>query len=215
MLYAKSKPRKLEQFIGNRKEIGKLIALRDAGIIPNRLIISGPFGCGKTGLAGVIAKDFGKERNSIHSFAEYIKYKNCARVSAKDLSDELNVIFQCRNIPTLWGKPIYIYDEVQVFKRKDFLKFHDALDTLNSDIMMIFVTQDPSVFPPAFLSRCHHTEMNLLSNLEIERLLKRAIKRFKIEISDSSLRKVIVRAEGQPRLALTELESYRGYRPKA
>ncbi len=194
------RPQKIEDVAGQRhlltegKILRKIIDSRD---IPN-LIFYGPSGVGKTTVANIIAKTSGKK----------LCYLNATTASTADIKDIVN---QIGTIDTANGILLYL-DEIQYFNKKQQQILLSYIE--NGDITLIASTTENPYFYVynAILSRSTVFEFKTLNKQDIVSVINRGIalvceqKQTKINISDISVDKMAMAANGDVRRALNMLE---------
>ena len=196
------RPKTLEEYIGQEHVLGKDKILYRT-IKADRLssiILFGPPGCGKTSLARVISET-----------TKYKFYKiNAVTAGVADIK---KVIEETKNFmlnPT--GKSILFIDEIHRFNKLQ----QDALLPYveNGTIILIGATTENPYFEvnKALISRSMVIKLNPLSEENIYQILKNSLSRkdglgdYNIKISDETLKKLALIANGDVRTALNGLE---------
>ena len=196
------RPKTLEEYVGQEHVLGKDKILYRT-IKADRLssiILFGPPGCGKTSLARVISET-----------TKYKFYKiNAVTAGVADIK---KVVEETKNFmlnPS--GKSILFIDEIQRFNKLQ----QDALLPYveNGTIILIGATTENPYFEvnKALISRSMVIKLNPLTNEDIYKILKNALKRneglgeYNIKIEDETLRKIATISNGDVRTALNGLE---------
>ena len=196
------RPRTLDEYVGQEHVLGKDKILYRT-IKADRLssiILFGPPGCGKTSLARVISET-----------TKYKFYKINAVTSG--VADIKRVIEETKNFmlnPT--GKSILFIDEIHRFNKLQ----QDALLPYveNGTIILIGATTENPYFEvnKALISRSMVIKLEPLTEENIYQILKNSLERkdglgeYNIKISDGTLKKLAVIANGDVRTALNGLE---------
>ena len=196
------RPKTLDEYVGQEHVLGKDKILYRT-IKADRLssiILFGPPGCGKTSLARVISET-----------TKYKFYKINAVTSG--VADIKKVIEETKNFmlnPT--GKSILFIDEIHRFNKLQ----QDALLPFveNGTIILIGATTENPYFEvnKALISRSMVIKLEPLTEENIYTILKNALERkdglgeYNIKISDETLRKLSIIANGDVRTALNGLE---------
>ncbi len=196
------RPKTLDEYVGQEHVLGKDKILYRT-IKADRLssiILFGPPGCGKTSLARVISET-----------TKYKFYKINAVTSG--VADIKKVIEETKNFmlnPT--GKSILFIDEIHRFNKLQ----QDALLPFveNGTIILIGATTENPYFEvnKALISRSMVIKLEPLTEKNIYTILKNALERkdglgeYNIKISDETLRKLSIIANGDVRTALNGLE---------
>ena len=196
------RPKTLEEYVGQEHVLGKDKILYRT-IKADRLssiILFGPPGCGKTSLARVISET-----------TKYKFYKiNAVTAGVADIK---KVVEETKNFmlnPS--GKSILFIDEIHRFNKLQ----QDALLPYveNGTIILIGATTENPYFEvnKALISRSMVIKLNPLTNEDIYKILKNALKRndglgeYNIKIEDETLRKIATISNGDVRTALNGLE---------
>ena len=196
------RPKTLDEYVGQEHVLGKDKILYRT-IKADRLssiILFGPPGCGKTSLARVISET-----------TKYKFYKINAVTSG--VADIKKVIEETKNFmlnPT--GKSILFIDEIHRFNKLQ----QDALLPFveNGTIILIGATTENPYFEvnKALISRSMVIKLEPLTEENIYTVLKNSLERkdglgeYNIKISDETLRKLAIIANGDVRTALNGLE---------
>ena len=202
-LAARMRPRKLDEFIGQRHFLGsdKLLTRMLEADRLSSLIFYGPPGTGKTSLAAVIAN---------YTKAEF-HYLSAPAASVRDIRQ---IIGRARDKLAVDGtRTVLFIDEIHRFNRaqQDVL-----LDDVEAGILILIgaTTENPffSVNSP-LISRSTVFHFEPLSEEDVLKLLKMAINdaerglgKFDIEADQKALKFLAVMCDGDARKALTALE---------
>ncbi len=187
------RPRKLDEFIGQKHLVGEGKPLRLA--IENHQIFSmifwGPPGVGKTTLAKIIARE-----------ADAELYEMSAVSASKD---DIRKIVSSTN-PRLIKKILFL-DEIHRFNKaqQDFLLPYVETGALT---LIGATTENPSfeVIAP-LLSRCRVFVLKELSEKEMEEIIDRCLKIIKIKMTKSAKEWLINMANGDARQAITMIDN--------
>ncbi len=201
----KVRPQSLTDFVGqsNLTSKDKIIAKIIAAKKPRNLIFWGPAGSGKTTLARMIAKSTKAEMIELSAVAS--GKKEIEQVIAKA---KLNQTF---NKPT-----ILFLDEIHRFNKAQQDLF---LPILESGLINLIgaTTENPSfeIITP-LLSRCQLIVLEALTDKDIIKILKQAIKRAKLnkKVSTKAYQMIAWLAQGDARKALNLLELALDLSPK-
>ena len=196
------RPKSLEEYVGQEHVIGpgKILYRTIKADRLSSIILFGPPGCGKTSLAKVISET-----------TKYKFYKiNAVTAGVADIK---RIVEETQNFmlnPA--GKSILFIDEIHRFNKLQ----QDALLPFveNGTIILIGATTENPYFEvnKALISRSMVIKLNPLTEEEIYKILKNALKRkeglgeYNIKIEDSTLRKIADIANGDVRTALNGLE---------
>jgi len=202
-LAVRMRPRKLEEFIGQRHFLGsgKLLTRMLEADRLSSLIFYGPPGVGKTSLAAVIAN---------HTKAEF----NYLSAPAASVSDIRRIITAAKDrLAARGGRTVLFIDEIHRFSRSQ----QDVLlDDVEAGVVILIgaTTENPffAVNSP-LISRSTVFNFQPLSEDDILNLLKaamvdseRGLGKLGAEADEKALRFLAVMSDGDARKALTALE---------
>jgi len=196
------RPKRLSQFVGQEHLVGKDLPRRGkaGGIIRKllsnsvtnnyfpSLILWGPPGSGKTTLARIIANELKRQ---------YFEF-SAVSVSIK----EIQKIMTAGNL----FPPVILIDEIHRFNKAQQDKFLPFVE--RGDITLIgATTENPSfeIIGP-LLSRTRVLVLNQLTEKELTKITKRAIKFLKIKINKEALNFLLSASNGDARVLLNVLE---------
>ena len=202
-LAERMRPRSLEEFIGQDKNVGQGSLLRRA-IAADRLgscIFYGPPGTGKTTLAHIIAQ------NTNAAFAKL-------NAVTSGVADAKKVIEEARERLRVSGRRTYLMlDECHRWNKAQ----SDSVLQAIEQGFIVFIgstTENPyASMTRAIVSRCRVFEFSRLSDADIEKGLRHALAdkerglgAMKLEVTDGALRHLARTAGGDLRTALNALE---------
>ncbi len=203
-LAERMRPRRLEEFVGQRHLLGKgkiLTSLLDQGVLPS-IIFWGPPGCGKTTLARILAQAVDARFISISAVLSGVK-------ELRNVIDEAKLVQKDSNIKT-----VLFVDEIHRFNKAQ----QDAfLPHVESGLITLIgaTTENPSfeIIPP-LLSRCKLLTLKPLNKDELLEILKRALTdkerglgSYNISISSEAQDSLISLCDGDARRLLNLLET--------
>lgn len=193
------RPKNIEEISGQSHLFSQGKPLRmflEKGSFPS-IILWGPPGCGKTTIAYIIAKHGG------------YKFFRISAVEA-GVKDIRRIIEEAKNRTSFGEKNILFIDEIHRFNKSQ----QDALlHAVETGILTLIgaTTENPSFeVNSALLSRCQTYKLNLLSKIDIQELVERALRddfllnKYKIEIEDFEFLYRI--CSGDARSALNAIE---------
>ncbi|MBR0218354.1 MAG: replication-associated recombination protein A [Clostridia bacterium] len=197
------RPRTLDEFYGQEHIVGPGCLLRRA-IEADRLtssIFYGPPGCGKTTLAGIIARQ---------TNAAFIKL-NAVTSGVSDVREELKKAADRR---ALYGQPTYLLlDECHRWSKA---QSDSILPAMESGLIRFIgsTTENPMIsMTPAIVSRCRVFAFQALTQEDVEKALRRAIAdeerglgKLNVRADEDALRHIARIANGDVRTALNAIE---------
>lgn len=194
------RPTSLDEVVGQPHLLGKDKMLRriiESGQIPN-LIFYGPSGVGKTTVAGIIAKQSGRQLHRMNA-------TTASTADIKQIVAELNT-FAGRE-----GILLYL-DEIQYFNKKQQQTLLEHIE--KGDITLIASTTENPYFYiyNAILSRSTVFEFKQVEPRDIAAAVRRAIafsekeRGISISISDETVRQIAENSGGDVRKAINAVE---------
>lgn len=179
-------PKTLDEFVGQdrAKEVIKIVvdsANKEKRLIPN-IILSGPYGHGKTTLAKLIIKRHRKKAQIIDG--------SLAGELVHPSRDKIYIIDEAHNIPTSVAD-----------------SFNILIDSGN--LRIIACTTNPGALPAPFRSRFRSIYLEDYQPKDIAKIIERASKRLSLKIDKLATNDIANRSKCNPRTALTTLDFVR------
>ena len=200
-LSSRLRPDDLDGFVGQEHLLGKGKLLRqliEQDKIPS-MIFWGPPGVGKTTLAGIIAK---------RTNAQFINF-SAVTSGIKEIKE---VMAQAENSRRMGIKTLLFVDEIHRFNKAQQDAFLPYVEK-GSIILIGATTENPSFeINSALLSRCRVFVLQALTEDDLARLIKNALKSPKglgylnVEITNHMIEMIAGFADGDARTALNTLE---------
>lgn len=192
------RPTKLEDVAGNKAVIESIKAIMGRKEdFPHSFLFSGPFGCGKTTLARIIANILGSED---------VVEMNMSNMTGIDNVRHIEEI--CMFPPVLGNCRVYILDEIHFLTKNAQNAFLKLLEEPPSHAYFILCTTDPQQLIPTIISRCHNFQVSTLDYNDMEALLQKILREEGVDDYPKELTDEIIRlAEGHPRDAIKMLDS--------
>lgn len=197
-LSIKLRPKKLDQFYGQDKLLGKsgvLTKMIEGKNITN-MIIYGPSGCGKSSLGEIISNEFNYNFVTMNA-------------TVASLTDLKQIIKQAEQNLELYGKKTILFlDEIHRFNKlqQDSLLSYIELGTF---ILVGATTENPYyTLNNALLSRCLIFELKSLTHKDLSSILFNGQNFLNITLPNEIEEIILNIANGDSRIALNYLELY-------
>lgn len=197
MLYQTVRPSSLEEVVGNEETIGALSRTLKGTVRPHVFLLHGPYGCGKTTLAMIMAKMFGSTESSTFLY-------NAANTRGIETVRE---IIQHSRMSSVDGNPkTFILDESHQLTPAAQEALLDPTDRPPDDVYFIFCTTAPKNIVKGIRNRCTDYVVQKLTFEQTMEVLHRACKAMLWVVDKKILEAVAMIAKGCSREALVFLE---------
>jgi len=202
-LYQEVRPDNFADIVGNSTTVGALLSMvrKPPDSRPHAILFKGPYGCGKTTLARILAKEFGSDGSST------------IKVSANN-TNGIETVREINNNAHLMGlggmAKTYIIDESHELTNRAQEGFLDIIEDNPPHCYFIFCTTNPEAISDGIRSRCTEYEVNLLRKDEIKEVLKRACEKKSLDVLPDIIEAITLTCDGSARAALVSLEQVVG-----
>lgn len=203
-LYKKHRPKSLDRIIGNRQTVASLKKMLTTSSLPHTILFHGPAGCGKTTMARILTKELGCNK---HDFKE-------VNASSFRGIDSIREIGRIMNLAPIGTCRIWLMDECHKWTNDAQNAALKMLEDTPGHVYFFLCTTDPQRLIPALRSRCCPMPVELLRHAELNILLKRTIRREKIELSGDVMDELISAAQGSARNLLVLLDKTKNLDPE-
>jgi DNA polymerase III gamma/tau subunit len=206
-LYNKYRPKSLKDYLGNEKAVASIKKL--AKNPPTALLISGATGLGKTTLCRIFASMVLEAKDVVSSQSYIEKNIGAERgiAGVRELLDTLEYKPYNKN-----NKRIIVLDEIHKQTPDGFSALYKPLEEPPSGNTWVLITNHPELLPREILNRCAKVQLHPLSDNNIRDLIKSIITKEKIPLSKQSIKDIVKHANGEPREAISSLESISFYK---
>ena len=199
MIHVTYRPDHWNQVIGNGETVSYLSKEVENPGRPHTYIFTGPFGCGKTTLARIFARELGCKGSDL-SEIDVGDYRGI---------DSAREIRQTSAIgPMMSPCRVWILDECHKLTSDAQSALLKVLEDTPSYAYFLLATNEPTKLLKTVLSRCTPCPVRTLTEEEMRRLLFRAARSAKVTLPDEVVYSIMDVANGIPRTALITLEKY-------
>ena len=191
------RPRSFKTFVGNAEVITSLQSVLQREKPPSAFLLTGAGGCGKTTLGRIIRKELKCEDTD---------FKELNAADERGIDGMRKLISDMKFVP--YGKTkVYLLDEAHMILKPSQEILLKAIEEPPPYMHWIICTTNPEALKPTFKRRCHTYELKRLLDSDLQRLMKRVLKKEKREnISTEVRNKIIELADGSAGIALKLLD---------
>ena len=200
-LYNQYRPKKFSDFVGNDAVIKAISGKIKSGKIPSVILLQGPYGCGKTSLARVIASSIKTDK------WDTIEYDSSV---IGNIADIRNIVAASKIKPQKSEYKVYIIDEIHTASKEAKDGLLKWCEDTPSHVIIILCTTEPFKMNKGVVTRCLEYKMSPLEPEQIKEVLSRVVTKEKLSITDKVLNRISKISDGSPRLAISKLESVIG-----
>lgn len=213
----KYRPRRLRGIAGQRGAVAQIDGLlRSDKVKGNTLLISGPYGAGKTTLARIIAKALncqetgpqevcGKCRSCRTAISKHPDIQEINAADARGIDDARRIIEASRYSPRYRAR-VFILDELHQLTPQASQAFLKDLEEPPTHVSYLLVTTDPWKLIPTIRSRSTHIKVGTIRTPDLVRFLTKVSKKEELSFSKEVLTYLAELSEGHIRDALNLLE---------
>lgn len=214
-LHTDYRPKTFKGYVGNEGVIASLRAKLSRKDRPRVFLLTGQAGSGKTTLARIIAGFLGAYDPSkpLHNNPDYIEM-DAASLGGVDTARGIrrNVGYKAR----AGENRVYLLDECHKLTKDAQEALLKTLEEPPSHVYFILATTEPEALKDTFKRRCLHYHLDPLDYEEMEKLVRRVIKKSGRDIKlPESVMDILYRDSfGSPGIALSILEKIVDLKPK-
>lgn len=182
-LHTEYRSKSFKTFIGNTEVVESLQAVLNRKKPPSAFLFTGPGGTGKTTIGRII-------KNVLKCSDADWKELNAA--DDRGIDGIRKLIEAMRYAPLSGNKKIFLLDEAHMLTKPSQEALLKALEEPPEYVHWILCTTNPEVLKPTLKRRCHSYELSPLKDSELQKLMKRVLKKEKRESVPMKVRDTIV-----------------------
>jgi DNA polymerase III delta prime subunit len=163
------RPRSFDEVIGLETAVKTLKTLLDTGAVPRAFLFKGPYGCGKTTLAHIVAKYI---QGPLFDGDPVVEEVNAANY--RKIDDMRKLVEGCGSYPMQGTYSVKIMDECHQLTKDAKEILLKELEVPKSPTVWILCTTDPQKLNEGIRSRCTIIDVEGMANESRHALLARA-----------------------------------------
>lgn len=218
----KYRPKTFKDVIGQKPAVASLEGMILSNKLNPTLMLSGPYGTGKTTLARIIARYLNCEtRNSCGTCKSCLAMDSGTHPDVIELNaantrgiDDIRALIDKAYFNPRYNYRVFILDECQQLTPQAAQALLKPLEEPPKKTVWILCTTDPQKILPAIKSRSQHIKLNPIKEASITKLLGNICEKENLKFPEKALNLISGLAQGHARNAVMLLEQVQRYLAK-
>ncbi|QCI24517.1 DNA polymerase III subunit gamma/tau [Buchnera aphidicola (Muscaphis stroyani)] len=218
ILARKWRPQSFQDIIGQKNIVSAVSNGLSLGRVHHAWLFSGARGVGKTTISRLLAKSLNCKEGITAApcrkcdicqdiekglCLDFIEIDAASRTKVEDIKEILDNIYY---FPNKGRFKIYLIDEVHMLSRHSFNALLKTLEEPPKHVKFILATTDVDKIPKTIISRCLYFNLQLLSEENIFKHIKKILVKENIDFHENALKTISYYAQGSMRDALNLIE---------
>lgn len=209
----KFRPRKFEELVGQDSAVSLMKGIIKTKNVPSALMFHGPYGCGKTTSAWMLARYLncktldacGKCDSCKHSEKDHPDIVDMNGAEQRGIDEVRKLIDKARFLPR-YNFRVFILDEIHQWTGPAAETFLKPLESPPAKTIYMLCTSEPQKMKPTVISRCTQVAIDLPTKNDVMKVMKNIAKKKKLDFKDKVLEACVEGSGGHVRDAVSLLE---------
>ena len=205
MLSIEKRPNSFDEVVGQDIVVKLLKAIvKKPESSPRSLMLCGPFGCGKTTLARIFAKELNKGfyDGDIENSPFYFEFDSSVVGNVQTIRDLRDYFTWSGD-----GYRVFLFDEIQLARNEAQSALLKVIEEVSDKCFFIFCTTNPEKILPTILSRSLLLQLSLISEEDLMIRLNEVVGQLGVEVSSEIKEMIVQRSNGHGRNLMMLLDN--------
>lgn len=193
----KYRPRTLDQVVGNVETTNALKGMKAKNRFPHCILLSGPYGSGKSSLARIIRRELGCHK---------LDYREVNAASVRGIDSIREITGKMHILPMVGKCRVWFLDELHKLTGDAREALLVPTENAPKHVYFILGTTNPEMLSEGIRSRATSLRTEPLTDKEMKTLLRRVAEKESMEVTEDFISQVIEASGGCARMGLNLLE---------